>query len=916
MGAPFHHLGTFHDGSMTFRPYLSSVLRGETADPLTPETLAELETFAHEALAGGAMVAVRDESAARQRQPGCIAAVDYLLALACALNGEAQRALQTLLALGERLASEGQWETLAIVAERGLALEETQAGARLLVRAHEGLAREPARIEALARAFRVLPDDLDLGLLLAQRLGEAGQGERRRALLMDLLPSFAAQGRFAGLEEAALEFVEHGAAEGLVRLVQALPAPAERGEIEACDQLVRIAFPEVARAGRAGECAAALRAVALSAVAREGAKGGERFRGSLVEALRQGPGAEAPDPAAVIAASGVADPARALAEALDRFDRIAVLPAGRAVWHETFQAGRVSADDGEVVVLDFARSKGHRMPYAAARRTLVPMAETDLRLLQLTAPAEVARLRADEPAEVLARALEALGGTGDAQRLKVFLVGTGLVPLKEWNSFWRRARAAAPEHPRLDASRAFEQTYALRVEGAPPPAAGAAEEAPLPALEIRKPARVNLAILRRFLSQHPGAEAAAAQRFGRLVERVMGDEDGDLVDRARAGLYFARWYPERAAEWGEVLGRLWELGLAITDLSGEEEQIALLAASHAVGAGADAILSALDSRFSAVRAEAERLREQLGEEGRADLRHTLLLHAARYPGAALRLIEDELGGMAPPDSWLVAWSALALLENRPKRSVAEKVLGWLEKEGAFEHLLAGHPCPEEVQLKVRILFRSWRSSDRYLFPALEALERLGLGAEVAAIRAERQKRTDKLFEGVGQQAEGTELPVMTRATWERQQRELERLERELRTTIPAAIQKARELGDLSENAEYHSAKLKQANVSRLVAALQLRLARARFVDDVEYHDGVAGLGTEVVLEGGDQELRTFWILGEDEHHHGENVVSFQAPVGRALMGRAIGDELELGEGAERRRWRIVSVERRLPLSEA
>jgi transcription elongation GreA/GreB family factor len=120
---------------------------------------------------------------------------------------------------------------------------------------------------------------------------------------------------------------------------------------------------------------------------------------------------------------------------------------------------------------------------------------------------------------------------------------------------------------------------------------------------------------------------------------------------------------------------------------------------------------------------------------------------------------------------------------------------------------------------------------------------------------------------------------------------------------------------LSENAEYHSAKLKQANVSRLVAALQLRLARARFVDDVEYRDGVVGLGTEVVLEGDDQELRTYWILGEDEHHLGGNVVSFQAPVGQVLMGRSIGDELELGEGAQRRRWRVVSVERRLPPSE-
>jgi transcription elongation GreA/GreB family factor len=80
---------------------------------------------------------------------------------------------------------------------------------------------------------------------------------------------------------------------------------------------------------------------------------------------------------------------------------------------------------------------------------------------------------------------------------------------------------------------------------------------------------------------------------------------------------------------------------------------------------------------------------------------------------------------------------------------------------------------------------------------------------------------------------------------------------------------------------------------------------------MEYKDGVAGLGTEVALENND-EVTMYWILGEGEHHHGEHVISFQTPVGRALMGRSIGDEVELGEGERRRRYRVVSIERKLP----
>ena len=152
---------------------------------------------------------------------------------------------------------------------------------------------------------------------------------------------------------------------------------------------------------------------------------------------------------------------------------------------------------------------------------------------------------------------------------------------------------------------------------------------------------------------------------------------------------------------------------------------------------------------------------------------------------------------------------------------------------------------------------------------------------------------------------------MTRATWARTQKELEELERELRTVIPATIRKARELGDLKENAEYHSAKLKQANVSRRAGAMQLKLARARFVDDIEFQDGVVGLGAYIALEGS-QGKRTVWILGEGEQHHGDEVVSFQSAVGRALMTHKVGDEVEFGEGDQRARWRIRSVERRLP----
>src|SRR5204863_884096 len=117
----------------------------------------------------------------------------------------------------------------AVVAERALTAEESGAGAHLLVAAHEALGRDPERIDALQRAWAIIPDDLDVGLTLAIRLGEAGRGSERRAMLAELMPRFAQEKRHAGLEEAALEFVEHDEHEGLVRLIQTLPLLIDQG---------------------------------------------------------------------------------------------------------------------------------------------------------------------------------------------------------------------------------------------------------------------------------------------------------------------------------------------------------------------------------------------------------------------------------------------------------------------------------------------------------------------------------------------------------------------------------------------------------------------------------------------------------------------------------------------------------------
>jgi transcription elongation factor GreA len=137
---------------------------------------------------------------------------------------------------------------------------------------------------------------------------------------------------------------------------------------------------------------------------------------------------------------------------------------------------------------------------------------------------------------------------------------------------------------------------------------------------------------------------------------------------------------------------------------------------------------------------------------------------------------------------------------------------------------------------------------------------------------------------------------------------------DLKTTIPEAIRKAREHGDLRENAEYDSAKAKQATYAKRFEELERLLKGVRLIENLERPPGVALPGTVVRLEpqepGG--EPLSYWLLGEGDQDLGESVVSYKAPVGKAIAGKRAGDLVELPAESPVRRYRIQDVVERLP----
>lgn len=124
--------------------------------------------------------------------------------------------------------------------------------------------------------------------------------------------------------------------------------------------------------------------------------------------------------------------------------------------------------------------------------------------------------------------------------------------------------------------------------------------------------------------------------------------------------------------------------------------------------------------------------------------------------------------------------------------------------------------------------------------------------------------------------------------------EIAALEYELRNELPKEILKARAHGDLSENAEYHAAKERQRLVEARLAQLKQRLREFSMVDFSRIPRDRVGLGsTVVVLDLARQEEITYRLVTSEEADAASGRISTSSPIGRGLLGKAVGDTVRI-----------------------
>lgn len=148
---------------------------------------------------------------------------------------------------------------------------------------------------------------------------------------------------------------------------------------------------------------------------------------------------------------------------------------------------------------------------------------------------------------------------------------------------------------------------------------------------------------------------------------------------------------------------------------------------------------------------------------------------------------------------------------------------------------------------------------------------------------------------------------MLQEGYEKLNADLKRLKEE-RPLIVDAIEEARAHGDLSENAEYHAAKERQGQIEAEIARLEDRLSRAQIIDPTELSGDKIVFGATVTLLDEDEKPIRYQIVGETEADAKAGRISYNSPLGRALIGRKVDDEIEVTVPSGDRYYLVSKIE--------
>jgi len=151
------------------------------------------------------------------------------------------------------------------------------------------------------------------------------------------------------------------------------------------------------------------------------------------------------------------------------------------------------------------------------------------------------------------------------------------------------------------------------------------------------------------------------------------------------------------------------------------------------------------------------------------------------------------------------------------------------------------------------------------------------------------------------------IPI-TKKGYEALQAELERLKKVERPKNIKEIEEARGHGDLSENAEYHAAKERQSHIQGRIRDVEHKLAEAQIIDTSKLSTEKVVFGATVTVKDAQNGTeQRYTLVGQDEGDLKNGKISVQSPVGRALIGKRVGDTCEVQTPAKKVEYEVLNI---------
>lgn len=833
--------------------------------------------------------------------------------------GRPEAAWPPALRLAGKLEQGGHWTALGLLCGRALEYAPHVDAALHVAKAFESAGIESIDPALLRKAYQLFPDQCRLSLLMGEdRAREAAQtaggadSPEAKALLAEAysywaesLDGFVALKRHSQVEDVVLKIAGSGDPSVLRHVLTTLRKLGEQSQWGRMEAVLGVALPALRNVGMVSEVWQILLKLMPAAPAAAG------LRKWLSEfAIEAFPGADGiPD---ILNRSGILDPEVKVETAMKALEPLLAFAPGYFVLHASWGVGRIRLNDGETLILDFQDASNHRMSVGLARRALTVVSADDLRVQRAQDPAALKSKVKEAPADIVALAIRMLGGEAGTQEIKRALVGGEVLAASAWTTWWKTAKAAIEQDDRFDLSQAFRQVYRIKSPTDD-------DSLALPTFVPRRGVRPNLNLIRRFLDQHPDQTSRAAQIYTSILQRWARQDRTSAEERMAIALQIHRWQRKVDDDFLAAVKGVLDAHIEGSTFADLEDQKLIVQ----VGLEHDKLwrqtsLFALSSRYPEVR---EMGLAKLRQEPAAArlLIHELIEDPSSRPMGALTAInlatarEGKAEPFAPP-VWDAAYGAALLAESTIREPIRKQALAILGPKTTLTELLVKEPLAETQLDRIAMLVRRWRSSERFLQPLTNILRLAGYHELVQTLREERMARTNQMLISAAEQ-DVLVLPgeLMTRATFERIQREVLRLDAEMRTTLAQTIAKARALGDLSENAEYVAAKQKQRDYSIRIANMSERLQRAKVIEEYQPPAGRIAPGTEVLVEDrGAGGTRIFWILGEGDDYHGPEVISYAAPLGHALLGKRVGDQIKLPGDGYVHEYVVQEIRTRLP----